>query len=169
VSDLSTRAELTDLLIGYAIAVDDRDWERYLASFTHDAVVDYSKAWGPVMSAQEMGEWMAANLTLERLPACQHLLSNIDISIESAGTATGRAGYLNADVIHDGANLALRMNGGTYRTSFVHTDHGWRIAHLAAELLWSFVPDPATTVFPMLGAPPPRRGVDAPTPTGEPR
>jgi 3-phenylpropionate/cinnamic acid dioxygenase small subunit len=170
VTDPAVREALADLLVGYALAVDDRDWARYASLFTSDAVVDYTKAWGPTMPASQMGEWMAANLTLERLPACQHLLSNIEVALTSAGSASGRAGYLNADVVRDQGRTILRINGGTYRASFSFDGGGWRIAHLAAELLWSFAPDPATTVFPMFGAAPPRRpSSDAVGPVEGPR
>ena len=149
------RADLTDLLIAYAVAVDNRDWDRYESLFLPDAVLDYRKAWGPMLSAPEARKWIQTTLTKDRLLACQHLLSNIQFDFGDT-VVHGHAGYFNADVVVVAGETALRVNGGSYTVEFVEVPDGWRMRSLVAELLWSVVTDPAATVFPFLGAAPPR-------------
>jgi hypothetical protein len=98
---------------------------------------------------------MEKRLTKDRLLACQHLLSNIHFDF-SGTSVVGHAGYFNADVVVVSGETTLRVNGGSYELEFVAVPEGWRIRSLVAELLWSVVTDPSATVFPFLGAPPPR-------------
>jgi len=150
------RADLTDMFVAYAVAVDNRDWDRYESLFAPDALIDYRKAWGPILPAPEARKWIETTLTKDRLLACQHLLSNIHFDFASP-VVRGHAGYFNADVVVVAGETALRVNGGSYTVEFVEASEGWRMRSLVAELLWSVVTDPSATVFPFLGAVPPPR------------
>jgi hypothetical protein len=150
------RADLTELFVAYAVAVDNRDWDRYESLFMPEALIDYRKAWGPILGAPEARKWIEASLTKDRLLACQHLLSNIHFDF-AGPVVLGHAGYFNADVVAVAGETTLRVNGGSYTAEFVEATDGWRMRSLVAELLWSVVTDPSATVFPFLGAAPPTR------------
>ena len=142
VQELLDRSDVAAVLVAYADAVDDRDWDTFESLFSPDAQIDYSRALGPTGGRGAIRHWMAENLTRERLPHCQHLVVNVSVQVD-ADQASARSAYLNADVVAlpDGGP-GLLLQGGTYRAELVR-DGRWRIRALRAELLWHMAGDRA--------------------------
>ena len=80
--ELSDRAEIQDLIVAEASAMDRRDWARWQECFTPDAAIDYSENDGAVGSPAEVGAWLAS--VLERFHSYQHLSSNAEIELDEA-------------------------------------------------------------------------------------
>ena len=78
--ELSDRAEIQDLIVAEASAMDRRDWARWQECFTPDAAIDYSENDGAVGSPAEVGAWLAS--VLERFHSYQHLSSNAEIELD---------------------------------------------------------------------------------------
>jgi len=133
---LEDRQALQELLVSYARSCDDRNWQRYRALFTPDAEIDYSGAYGRSGRRDEIADWVEALMSGPALQQTQHMLSNIEITLEG-DRAAGRADYLNPDVFTRPAGRALLVNGGIYDFTAVRTDEGWRFKTLAARILWS--------------------------------
>lgn len=140
-------ASLTRLFLLYAVAVDERDWSTLRLVFASGARIDYSKSLGPTGPIEEILPWMEANLSWEALPRCQHMLSNVCVSVEG-NEGRGRADYLNADVFAfpDGEH-SLVVHSGVYRAAFRRDSTTWQITELQAELYWRHEPPSDTVTF----------------------
>jgi 3-phenylpropionate/cinnamic acid dioxygenase small subunit len=133
---LEDKQALQELLVSYARCCDDRDWPRYRSLFIPEAAIDYSGAYGRSGQRDEIADWIEALMSGPTLQHTQHLLSNIEITLEG-DRAAGRADYLNPDVFARPAGRELLVNGGIYDFTAVRTDQGWRFSSLAARILWS--------------------------------
>lgn len=134
---------LARLITRYAVAVDERDWQRFERLFIPGAHLDYTRALGPAGPIEEILPWMEANLSWAALPRCQHMLSNVLTTVDG-DEAKGRADYLNADVFASSVGgLRLVLHGGVYRMDF-RRQSTWRMTALQAELIWRQEPSPET-------------------------
>ena len=77
---LSDRAEITDLLTRYARAVDRQDWDLFRSVFTPDARIDYTQVGGIAGDIEEVAGFLSRVMPM--FEAIQHLVSNIDITID---------------------------------------------------------------------------------------
>lgn len=133
---LSDRAEITDALTRYTLAVDDGDWDALDTVFTSDATIDYSESGGTVGAFPEVKAWLA-----EMLPAFSskrlHTVGQVGITFTDEG-AQVVAYFDNPMVISDGAGGERIVEvGGRYRHTFVRTPEGWRSRHLHEEVTWT--------------------------------
>ncbi|MEI7057304.1 nuclear transport factor 2 family protein [Nocardioides sp. CCNWLW239] len=133
---LSDRAEITDALTRYTLAVDDGDWDALDTVFTADATIDYSESGGTVGAFPEVKAWLA-----EMLPAFSskrlHTVGQVGITFTDDG-ADVVAYFDNPMVISDGAGGERVVEvGGRYRHTFVRTSDGWRSRHLHEEVFWT--------------------------------
>ncbi len=100
---------IEDLAISYAHAVDDRDWGRWEALFTPDAVVDYTSAGGIMGNPAELAAWFpdAADMVVHAL--------DVDHEIRFGSgedEATGRVHVLNRNGVVDSEAEILDDRGG---------------------------------------------------------
>ncbi len=128
--------DLQQLLVEYAAACDDRDWNRYRAVFTQDAWIDYTAAYGRAGRVDELAPWMSRIMDPAVLPSTQHMLANLQADVRG-DAATGRVYYFNPDVIVEQGERRALINGGVYRFEARRTPDGWRLSRLEARLLWS--------------------------------
>ena len=122
---LVDRAEIGDLMIEFARALDERDWDAYAATYAHDGVLDIAP------TVQHVGtEGMAAFVagSLSGYPGgTHHLNTNHAISVDG-DTARARA-YLLA--VHVLDNPSKHADGaGWYDYELRRTDVGWRFTHV---------------------------------------
>ncbi|MER6970965.1 nuclear transport factor 2 family protein [Nocardioides sp. NPDC000445] len=136
VQELIDRAEITDALTRYTLAVDDGDWDALDTVFAADATIDYSESGGTVGELAEVKKWLA-----EMLPAFSqkrlHTIGQVGITFTGEG-AEVVAYFDNPMVISDGSGGERVVEvGGRYRHSFVRTPEGWRSRHLHEEVFWT--------------------------------
>lgn len=136
VQELIDRAEITDALTRYTLAVDDGDWDALDTVFAADATIDYSESGGTVGELAEVKKWLA-----EMLPAFSqkrlHTIGQVGITFTDEG-AEVVAYFDNPMVISDGSGGERVVEvGGRYRHSFVRTSEGWRSRHLHEEVFWT--------------------------------
>ena len=134
--ELIDRAEITDALTRYTLAVDDGDWDALDTVFAADATIDYSESGGTVGGFPEVKAWLA-----EMLPAFSskrlHTVGQVSITFNEEG-AEVVAYFDNPMVIADGqGGERLVEVGGRYRHFFVRTPEGWRSRHLHEEVFWT--------------------------------
>lgn len=125
--ELSDRAEIQDLLVRYATAIDRRDFALFDTVFTPDAHVDYQAFGGPAGPYPAVRGWLEAGLAA--FPGFQHLVANPELAIEG-DRATGRVMCLNAMIVpeHDSTGQPIvGFNGLWYLDSYIRENAGWRI------------------------------------------
>jgi len=127
------RAEIDDLIVRYATAVDTRDWELLDRVFADGAEIDYRPNGGPIASYPAMVELLAASL--EPFAATQHVMTNmaIDVQGDDATVRFYRVGHMV--LLIDGAEEMLD-EGGFYDLVVHRTPAGWRITSLRAGIVW---------------------------------
>ena len=131
--ELSDRAEIGDLLVREASAMDRRDWAAWEAVFTPDAFIDYSANDGARGNPAEVGAWLAA--VLGRFHACQHLSSNYEINLDGDRATVRSMQYIGVKMdASDG--LRVVFSGIWFRDSLERGPTGWRIAGRVEDLAW---------------------------------
>jgi SnoaL-like domain len=131
--DLSDRAEITDVLVREASAMDRRDWESWEAQFTPDAFIDYTANDGARGNPAEVRAWLAA--VLGRFTACQHLSSNHEISLYGDRATVRSMQYIGVRTESPEGPRVL-FSGIWFRDELRRTDAGWRIGSRIEELAW---------------------------------
>jgi 3-phenylpropionate/cinnamic acid dioxygenase small subunit len=136
-TDLATRAAISDVIVAYATAVDTRDWTSFRQLFTDDAVIDYSAAYGIAGGPDVITRWISGLMTRDLVPDTMHAITNVRISLDG-DTAAASAYYVNPDVMTVGADEPyLLFNAGRYSIGLRHADGRWRISRLDAEVMFS--------------------------------
>ncbi|GAB6902008.1 nuclear transport factor 2 family protein [Kineosporia succinea] len=132
VRKLLDRTDVTEVLYRVARAMDTRDWDLFARSFTADAQGDYGSS-----SADGRAEILAmARAFLEALDVTQHLLGNVEVSVEG-DTATTRATFIAQHVRDAAEGDGQLLMGGTYVDTFRRSQDGWQITHRRIRGLWS--------------------------------
>jgi hypothetical protein len=138
VQELSDRAEITDAITRYTVAVDTREFDRLDAVFTPDAQIDYSESGGTIGEFPAVKAWLAQNL-----PAFStrylHTVGQISFSFaEDRDSARVAAYFHNPMIINDGQGGERVVEvGGIYHHTFVRTDAGWRSRRLHEQVVWT--------------------------------
>jgi len=130
VRELHDRALISELLLRFARALDERDWEGYAALYTDDGVLQLP--WGPPRPRQGLAEDTEANLG--RFQATQHFSSNHQVAVDG-DHATSRS-YLQAVHVVDPEATEHWTLGGWYDCAYRRTDEGWRFTHVSITPVW---------------------------------
>lgn len=127
---LADRAEISDLLLAFVRAIDDKDQDAYADAFAEN---------GHVQLPHATAEGREAIRTMRRPPAhwsTHHVLTNHQIEIDG-DTASARA-YLEATHVFDATKPAGHARaGGWYDTTLVRTGDGWRFKSVALTIIWN--------------------------------
>jgi hypothetical protein len=135
--DLMTRTAITDVIVGYATAVDTRDWVAFRGLFTDDALIDYTAAYGIADGPDEITGWISQLMTVELVPDTMHAITNVRVDVDG-DTASASAYYVNPDVMAVGADEPyLLFNAGRYSIELRNTDRGWLMSRLVAQVMFS--------------------------------
>ena len=127
---LTDRAAISDLLIDFARALDDQDWEGYAANYTEDGVLAISPTIAHTGRAG-LADFVAASLG--RYAGTHHVSSNHAIAVDG-DTATTRSYLLAAHVFAADDPYRHADGAGWYRCRLRRTKQGWRFAHVALEV-----------------------------------
>ena len=139
---LVDRALISELLFGFARALDTRDFAAYADNYTADGVLEIPQpptAGGGVLVMRRDEMLTKVPRSLARYSATHHISSNHQISIEG-DTAVSRS-YLQA--VHVGATPMDHWDaGGWYDCSYRRTAAGWKFASVKLTAVW-MTGDPA--------------------------
>ena len=123
----SDERRLAEMVVGYACALDARDWPAYRALFTETIVLDYS-AIGSVTGPIQADAWTTRCHALGGFDATLHRIANLRCRSEGEGRAVVHSyvdavHYIDSDLAHV---------TGTYTHHFVRDgDQAWRIGGCA--------------------------------------
>ncbi|MCC5954141.1 MAG: nuclear transport factor 2 family protein [Acidimicrobiia bacterium] len=123
---LADRAAITDLVVAYAHAVDDRDWERWEALFIPDALVDYRSAGGIAGTPAEVARWMPEAMAV--FTFCLHSVSTHEIRFASPQEALGRVHVFNRNGVEWEGEHELVDVSATYHDRYVRVADRWWFA-----------------------------------------
>ena len=127
---LADREAIRDLVQGYAVAVDRKDWTRVRACFTPDAVCDYAWFKGDldtVLGHIERG--------LAQFQTTMHLLGN-HLAQVTGDTATAETYAVCHHRLQTPTGPADRIVGMRYLDGLVRTPEGWRIRRRDIVVDW---------------------------------
>ena len=117
------RRQLQDVMLSYAAAVDELDMARYRACFTDDVeIVGFGEE-----TVHGADNWVASVASqLEAFSATQHLLGP-QLATVTGDTALTRSDVQAMHILKDTDGKMLTL-WATYKTDFVRTESGWKIA-----------------------------------------
>lgn len=130
---LSDRAEIEDLLVREAHALDKGDWDAWEACFSPDAEIDYSQNDGAVGRPPKVARWLAD--VFSRFPAAQHLTSNTAIELDGDAATARSMQYIGVKMNWQGAERVV-ISGIWFHDVFRREDGVWRITRRVEELAW---------------------------------
>ncbi len=119
--DRDIRADVAELLVRYATAIDQRDWALFRTCFTVDCHADYG-AIGVWEGVDTITEFMTRAASLGHT---LHRISNQAVAQNGAGV-TSRA-YVDLVAMAPDGQRGIHAVG-FYDDELVHTDEGWKIA-----------------------------------------
>jgi hypothetical protein len=128
IQEISDRFEIIDLLTAYCTAIDKKDVEALDHIFTHDALIDYSKAGGPKTNLITIKRFLLENLG--DLPR-QHLISNFQIKIQGDQATVRCICHNPLEMPPNGKEVMLW--GLWYNDKCIRTKEGWRIKEKVTE------------------------------------
>jgi ketosteroid isomerase-like protein len=119
-TDNDDRADIIDVTVRYATAIDSRQWSLLATVFAEDAVMDYG----------EIGQWNGADAVIEFMELSHagashtmHRMTNHVIDVDG-DTAQART-YVDALIlVEDGSGVNAV---GFYDDALARTAAGWRI------------------------------------------
>jgi SnoaL-like protein len=123
---LEDRALIGDLVVAYAFAIDERNWQAFEALFTPDAHIDYRSAGGIAGTPAEVAAWMPQAISL--FTWTMHSVLTHRLEATGADTVQGSLHmFARHGVVFDGANEVMDVSG-LYHDQYVRTPAGWRFA-----------------------------------------
>ena len=135
VQRLEDRAAIIDVVIAYAVAIDEADWTTYAAILTDPVHVDFSEAGLPAADfAREQFVGFAAQ-ALEAWTARQHISPNHRVVFDAADPDRAVChSYMYAQHHQEGAPAYLMR--GSYDHHLVRTPDGWKITKVVQHVSW---------------------------------
>ena len=130
--DLSERHAIAEVILRYALSVDQKDLARYATCFTDDVEVTGFSG-GAITGVTTYVEWVGT--ALSRYSHTQHMLGNHEITIDG-DTAHIRT-YVQAMHVLAGESETMVGLWGIYDDQMVRTADGWKISKHHLERLIS--------------------------------
>lgn len=136
--EISDRMEIQELIVRYAYAIDDRNWDALDQVFTPDAIIDYTEVGGARGKRDEIKQYLSE--AMQRFPVYQHLSTTTEIRL-SGDDAKARTILFNPMVVRvEGLDDQLFYVGLWYCDDLVRTSEGWRITHRHEKKSWNTAP-----------------------------
>lgn len=128
--ELSDRTEITDLIVGYTRALDQRQWEKFDRLFAPGAYIDYTAFGGEAGDLESTKRYLAATMPI--FTKTQHMLGLPEIVVDG-DRATAATPCHNPMLMGEGKDAQVMLCSLWYHHEFARTPDGWRIARLSEE------------------------------------
>ena len=131
VQELSDRAAIHDVIMRYAMSVDQRDWKTFVECFTPDAYAEYSG----VAAGPGVEKILAHVKGIEDKAVSTHFMENqlIEVSGDVATVETYASSHLPWK---QGEGPTFRVRGLRYESELVRQDGRWRIRRHTHGVDW---------------------------------
>lgn len=135
---LEDRAQISEQVIRYAVAVDRRDWEMFAGCFTDPVHADYSENGRP---AADFARDDLVSMVRGALSGCtvtQHLSPNhvIEFDDNDADRAICFSYMYAQHCVQGSEGGDLFLLRGSYANHMLRTSDGWRIESLTQHVTW---------------------------------
>jgi 3-phenylpropionate/cinnamic acid dioxygenase small subunit len=132
--ELADRAEIIDVVIAYATALDTRNWAALGALFTDDACWEYSASGERLRGPGAIVARISASLA--RFDATHHLNGNHVAAVH--GDKAEHTCYYQAQHVRLGLPGGEKfLGGGRYDDRLRRTPDGWRLTRRTIISVWS--------------------------------
>jgi uncharacterized protein (TIGR02246 family) len=125
-------AEIRELMITFAQALDERDWDKYANTFAEDGAFE-------IMGQRRVGRAEIAAgpaRDLTRFDRTQHYSTNHRVGVD--GDRATASHYLLAIHVPDGTRPGEHADvGGRYLCECRRTLEGWRFSEVRLEIWWT--------------------------------
>ncbi|CAH0990193.1 hypothetical protein SIN8267_00285 [Sinobacterium norvegicum] len=128
--EMSDRLELQALVVDYATAIDEQDFDALDEIFTEDASIDYTAMGGIAGNLTEIKQFLTQAMPF--FTAFQHLNGNHKLEV-TGDTATGKVMCLNPMVVPVEEGEQVMFLGLWYIDKYRRTKDGWRISERREE------------------------------------
>jgi len=127
--EISDRMFVQDLVIEEAAAIDERDWDRWEATYHPDAKIDWSGNGGAKGGPKEIRAWASAVLSLENFPypQYQHYCTNFRISVKGDAASCRHLQIIPISVRTPEGGRQIAFSGIWFEDELVRDDEGWKI------------------------------------------
>lgn len=129
IDDLVLRAEIEDVVMRYATALDKRDWDLFRTVFADDADITYPGL-GHFTSGASFTEFMRT--VHQPAGPSTHRMSNV---VVGGTTPLSARTYANAYLQHKNDPAKFDHSVGYYDDTFVRTEGGLRIASRSTTMV----------------------------------
>jgi hypothetical protein len=145
-SEATDRTAINDVLVRYVWALDTKDWDALDDVFVPGAHVDYSESGGIEGTVEEFKPWVAKMLSA--FPMTQHLLMNVEISVDGDAATARSACYNPMGAAKRDGGTHLFFIGIEYHDRLERRPEGWRITDRYEKQRWFDGTLPDELVFP---------------------
>jgi ketosteroid isomerase-like protein len=128
---LADRAEILEVVVAYATALDGKDWRALGSLFAAEAIWEYEAGGEQVIGPEAIAARIAG--TLERLRATQHFCGNHSVRVD--GDEAWHTCYYQAQ--HVGRDGETFLGAGRYTDRLSRTADGWRFTHRMLSSVWT--------------------------------
>jgi hypothetical protein len=134
--EISDRMEIQQILVDYASAIDQKNYEALDRVFTPDAYIDYRPMGGIDGRFPQIKAWLKE--TLQWFPRYYHLVSNLSLEIKG-DTASSRIVCFNPMQMKlpDGKSQVMFF-GLWYKDQWLRTAEGWRMCERIEEKCFDY-------------------------------
>lgn len=123
---LEDRALIGDLVVAYAFAIDERNWQAFAALFTPDAAIDYRSAGGIAGTPAEVAAWMPNAMSIFTWTLHSVLTHRLEATGPDAATGSLHM-FARHGLVWEGVKEVMDVSG-LYYDQYVRTPAGWRFA-----------------------------------------
>ena len=134
--EISDRLEIQQVLVDYASAIDQKNYDALDRVFTPDAYIDYRPMGGVDGKYPQIKAWLKE--TLKWFPRYYHMVSNVSLEIKG-DTASSRIVCFNPMQMKlpDGKSQVMFF-GLWYIDQWVRTPEGWRMRERIEEKCFDY-------------------------------
>lgn len=133
IANLLDREAAIAAVIGYASALDARDWRAYRALFTDQIAIDYGSI-GSIVATIAADEWTDRCRTLDGFDATAHQLHNL-VCVVDGNTACVTSIVDAVHFVTSGLGVATAQLIGRYRHTLTRGAGGWLIAGVSLAVV----------------------------------
>lgn len=136
--EISDRMFIQDLVLEEAGAIDERDWDRWEATYVPDAKIDWSGNGGAKGDPKAVRAWASSVLSEANFPypQYQHYCTNFRIRVDGDTATCRHLQIIPISVLAPGGGRQIAFSGIWFDDELVRRADGWKIAARKESRAW---------------------------------